>query len=195
MKQILLISILLSAGLFTFACNPVTIRYDLPPIEPPVPTPTSTPCPGGGTFGSTGPSTGLQPAGGNDIFFNRQQALSNNTISSLAIDIQTTGLKFDMGIYADNGSGTGPTTRLAHTGIRTAHSTGIFTCAVTPVTITAGSYYWFAFIADGSGNVGWSYPLVNGSWLEITGHSLPTSALGSSNQSMIQFTLYGNTCP
>jgi hypothetical protein len=197
-KTFILLAFLV-APLLMLACNPMMITPKLPlatptitptPTYTPTPLPTNTPCPGTGVIGSQilASYSGVAAVG----YFGRYQASANVTILSLSIADQSIGTNFELGVYADNGSGTDPTTLLGETGVQTVYASGINVAPIAPpATLTSGNYYWLGMVCNGM--IG----ITNGSNVDVTSNisSLPVSVIPYYfNPSGGQFTFFGNSC-
>lgn len=210
MKASAFFGLLLLLSLFSFACNPILITpktgsvfgtsptptftftpgftYVPPPLTP---TPYGTPCPGAAEFGSTGGGGYVYPS---VMILSRYQASGGFTVESLSLDASTSvGKQFQLGLYADNGSGTGPTTALGLTGAQVIYTNGANTAVVLPsVVLTAGSYYWLGCLTNGSVALGGTSVNVTDS----VDSSLPVSFIPSHLTSGgSQLHVFANTCP
>jgi hypothetical protein len=121
-----------------------------PTPTPPSPTPTPPP-PSGGTITMGDPTIYGQTDGQNDDTLVAQNAIlaQAGTLQSLSFYVKTAIGQLRLGVYDATGPGGGPGALKAQTDAFTP-SVGWNTAAVTPVTLSPGTY-WLAFMPSNSG--------------------------------------------
>lgn len=108
----------------------------------------------------------------------------NGTVQSISAWLGYVGTDADVqvGLYADNGSGTAPGALLTTSSIATAKADSLNTFPVTPVSITNGTVYWIALSTHDADTY---YGDTGGTTLYRTGdgYPMPTSFTANANSS------------
>lgn len=104
-------------------------------------------------IGNTTVETGSDSNPNGSSAFKVSSGTTSGAVSSVSIYLKTidaTNNSVQAAIYADNGSGTAPTTRLGVSSVQTAVANSWNTFAISGVTITASTTYWIALSENGS---------------------------------------------
>lgn len=135
----------------------------------------------------------------NDLFFYPVVPASTTTLVKLSLYISSaTPVTFEMGVYADNGSGTAPTTLLSETGSESISPsfTGWMDLDLKKnVAMSAGTTFWLAYQASPATSVP-DHTAAGAYCYQAAG---PFGSLASSFTGTVDsgytFSLYGTSCP
>jgi hypothetical protein len=105
------------------------------------------------TVGYAGNGNSVDGYGRQEHAYRVQTGSNGGTVTSIAVNIYhvaaPTEDHIQLFIYSDNGSGTAPDTLVGSTQ-SVVPTTGWNTLPITGVTLSASTYYWIGFVADGS---------------------------------------------